>query len=277
MSKARARSLDDRIGDSIDLMKSIAYSQNILVEQQEQLIVSHSATANLLKDMNINLFTVMNTTDTILGVSRRIESMVSAYSKGSYLSILTQALFDPWCVLYAYIILHPVAPVPLEYFASTWQFVLLLYRIPLVREDCKSSIALLPTLSGSLTLYFTSPYKAIYCLYWLNRQFVYGVAAAAAAAAAQQTEFQIVLREPSCPYEPPKLLVCYAENGLQTILESIRFVGSYVYTSGIATHALMLFDMERAIFGGLLAAMYMAIVRWMCSFLPFKMGACRGT
>lgn len=232
MSKARARSLDDRIGDSIDLMKSIAYSQNLLVDQQEQLLASHNATASLLKDMNINLFTVMNTTDTILGVSRRIESMVSAYSKGSYLSILSQALFDPWCVLYAYIILHPVAPVPLEYFASTWQFVLLLYRIPLVVEDCKSSVALLPTLSGAVTLYFTSPYKAIYCLYWLNRQFVYGVVAAAAAAAAS-TEIQ--LRSPaSCPYEPPKLLVCYAENGLHTILESIRFVGSYVYTSGIA-------------------------------------------
>jgi len=122
--------------------ESILASQEQLESQKRlEVVASHT-------DMGIH--TILKTTSAILGITQRLEQ----YRSGRY------TLLDEWLIFWIFFILHPLAPQAMELFGSCMLYVLTAYRI----------WNIVP-ISPSLYSYFTSPYKAIFLLYWFTDEY----------------------------------------------------------------------------------------------------------
>jgi len=251
--KKPARSIDERLDDIQDyvveqlaIVKAIATSQALAMEQQAQALNLQHVADNLLRKANVSLVSVIKTTDTILGITKRTEALVSAISRRDGWSFATFTL-DPWACLYAYMLLHPVAPRIMERIASVWQFVLLAYRVSDAFHDIVLSAELMTSVSGLVTLYLTSPYKAIYYLYWLNRSFVIR------GEHTELTTISITVALPSCSiHVTPASLVCVADYTVATIGSTLLSVKDYVTHSEIFVQMSILWALEMAIWYGAL-------------------------
>ena len=247
--KKPARSLDERLDDIQDyiieqlaIVTAIATSQAIAVEQHAQTLNLQHTADSLLRKANVSLVSVIKTTDSILGITKRTEALVSAASRRDYWSFLSFTL-DPWACLYAYMLLHPVAPRILEQAASVWQFVLLVYRISDVFRDTTASVKQMTSLGGLVTLYLTSPYKGIYYLYWLNRSFVGGGMEYPAS-----ESLSITLSSPVCePHMTATALVCVADFTVASIGRILISVKQYISHSEIVAQFYILWALEVAI------------------------------
>lgn len=247
--KKPARSIDERLDDIQDYMveqlaivKAIATSQALAVEQQAQTLNLQHVADNLLRKANVSLFSVIKTTDSILGITTRTEALVKAISRRDGWTFAAFTM-DPWACLYAYMLLHPIAPRISEQIASAWQFVLIAYRISDAFRDIVSSAKNMTSVSGIVTLYLTSPYKAIYYLYWLNRSFVDD-------ATGHQTmrPISITLSLPMCPiHMTPKALVCIADYTVESIGILLTSVKDYVSHSEMFVQLSILWVLEVAI------------------------------
>jgi hypothetical protein len=251
--KRAARSLEERLDDIQDyvveqlaIVKALATSQAIAVEQQAQALTLQHVADNMLRKANVSLVSVIKTTDTILGITKRTEALVSAASRRDYWSFATFTL-DPWACLYAYMLLHPIAPRIAEQIASIWQFVLITYRISDVFRDILLSAKQLTSLSGLVSVYLTSPYKAIYYLYWLNRSFVL------IAEHTALTTLSITIALPTCSmHVTPAALVCLADYTVTTIGTTLLSVKDCVTHSEIFVQISILWALEMAIWYGAL-------------------------
>ena len=272
MQGQRIRSLEERlnnmqesIAEQLNILKALALSQALAVEQQDQTFFAQMNADSLLRKVNVNVNTVIKTTDSILGISKRTEALVKAVARRDY-STIGSLLLDPWFCLYAYMLLHPLAPSLLEAAASVWQFILFAYRLRYLITDIKQSSGHLTTLGGIVTLYLTSPYKALYYLYWLNRAFVYGEIQAT-----QTLVFDLSLPLPACSLElAPKNLVCAAEflvNSTAILLQKLKIT---LKNSDVATQISTLIRLEWVIWYSILYAIYSLITQGLYSMLPSR-------
>ena len=247
--KKPARSLDERLDDIQDyvveqlaIVKAIATSQALAVEQQAQTLNLQHVADNLLRKANVSLVSVIKTTDSILGITTRTEALVKAISRRDGWTFAAFTM-DPWACLYAYMLLHPVAPRIVEQIASIWQFVLIAYKISDVFHDIISSAKHMTSFTGVVTLYLTSPYKAIYYLYWLNRSFVRDNAEHQPVAL-----LSIEFPMPVCPIHiTPTALVCIADYTVASIGATLASVKDYVSKSEIFVQLSILWALEVAI------------------------------
>ena len=272
MQKQRARNLDERLDDmqeaiteQLTIVKALATSQALAVEQQGQTFLAQMNTDSLLRKVNLNVVTVVKTTDSILGISKRTEALVTAARNRDYWTFAGLFL-DPWCCLYAYMILHPVAPIITERLVSVWQFVLLVYRLLSFVEDVLRSAIVATSASGLITLYFTSPYKALYYLYWLNRAFVYGEIQA------RGLTFDLTLPAPTCSLEiSSKSFVCAADFTVTyagLVLSSFK---TALMNSDVAMQLSTLFSLEWLIWYSILHMIYEYITGALYSMLPTRL------
>jgi len=251
--KRPARSLDERLNDIQDyvaeqlaIVKALATSQALAMEQQAQTLALQHVADNMLRKANVSLVSVIKTTDAILGITKRTEALVSAVSRRDGWSFAT-FIVDPWFCLYTYMLLHPIVPRTVEQIASVWQFVLLTYRISDAFRDIVLSARQLTSLTGLVTLYLTSPYKAIYYLYWLNRSFVIRGEHTAL------TTLSITIALPTCSmHVTPAALVCVADYTVATIGSTLLSVKDYVTHSEIFVQMSILWALEVAIWYGAL-------------------------
>ena len=102
--------------------------------------------------MNTGFDGLLKTTGTILGITQRLEN----YREGRYM-----ALLDEWLVFWTFFLVHPFAPRTSELFGSVMIYVLAMNRM-------RQVVPVYPT----LYCYFTSPYKAIFLLYWFTNEFI---------------------------------------------------------------------------------------------------------
>jgi hypothetical protein len=248
-------SIDDRIDnlqeyivEQLQLVKEVAFSQAVMAEQQAQAACAQMAATDLLKYVRVDVVRIVKTTDSILGISRRLSALMNAYSRGSYASMMAFTL-DPWLCLYLYIMLHPVAPKVTEFAASYWQFVLFAHRLLYIWPDLKSIF------SVGLILYFTSPYKAVYYLYWLNRAFVHGTL--------QRLEVPYVFQDPpaaACRFGlGPAELICAADYTVSRIGHTGSEIKSYIFHSELSGEVIELAYLEWT--------MWVGILQWICSMI----------
>jgi hypothetical protein len=261
----RLDDLHESITEQMMILKAIATSQALAVEQQGQIFIAQMNADTMLRKVNLNVITVLKTTDSILGISKRTEALVRAARARDYYAVLG-LLLDPWFCLYAYILLHPVAPVILENAASVWQFVLFAYRLSSFLKDGQSSLAMIG-ISGITFLYFTSPYKALYYLYWLNRAFVYGEI--------QNTRaliWTVELPNIECTDDMnSKTLVCLADftvNSLYIVLNSLK---TALMNSDVALQVWTLIQLEWAIWHSIFYAIYRLCISSLYSILPSRL------
>lgn len=267
------RSLDERLDDLQDsvieqlcILKALATSQALAVEQQGQTFLAQIQADTLLKKVNANVCTVVKTTDSILGISKRTETLIRAVRHREARTLLTLCM-DPWFCLYAYMLLHPIAPSFLEQMTSVWQFVLLLYRCTSVIDDGKQSVLYGTSLGGILFLYATSPYKALYYLYWLNKAFVYGELTAAPALA-----LTLPITFPDCaPAMHPTSLVCLADYTVEALSLGLASFYSAIQNSEIAVQISALVALEQAIWYGFLYSIYSSILQGLYARLPTRL------
>ena len=273
MQKQRARNLDERLDDlqeaiteQLTIIKALATSQALAVEQQGQTFLAQMNTDSLLRKVNLNVVTVVKTTDAILGISKRTEALVKAAAKRDYWTLL--GLFvDPWCCLYAYMLLHPIAPITVEHIASVWQFALFAYRLGSIAEDIIRSALTATSLGGVVTLYFTSPYKALYYFYWLNRAFVYGEIQASRGFA-----LDLTLSLPNCPYElRARSFVCIADYTVSSVGLVLYSLKTAIMNSDVAMEVSTIFSLEWAIWYSILKAIYDCITGALYSLLPARL------
>jgi hypothetical protein len=270
MQKQRARNLDERLDDmqeaiteQLMIIKALATSQALAVEQQGQTFLAQMNTDSLLRKVNLNVVTVVKTTDSILGISKRTEALVTAARTRDYWTFAGLFL-DPWCCLYAYILLHPVAPISTERIISAWQFILFAYRLASIVEDIIRSAMIATSLGGVVTLYFTSPYKALYYLYWLNRAFVYGEIQAS-----RGLIFDITLPVPACSKElSAKSFVCVADFTVTCTGLALYSLKTAIMNSDVALELSTLFSLEWAIWYSILKFIYDCIAGALYSMLP---------
>jgi hypothetical protein len=272
MQKQRARNLDERLDDmqeaiteQLTIVKALATSQALAVEQQGQTFLAQMNTDSLLRKVNLNVVTVVKTTDSILGISKRTEALVTAARNRDYWTFAGLFL-DPWCCLYAYMLLHPVAPIITERLVSVWQFVLLVYRLLSFVEDLLRSAIVATSASGLITLYFTSPYKALYYLYWLNRAFVYGEIQA------RGLTFDLTLPAPSCSLEiSSKSFVCAADFTVTSAGLVLSSFKTALMNSDVAMQLSTLFSLEWLIWYSILHMIYEYITGALYSMLPTRL------
>ena len=273
MQKQRARSLDERLDhlqdcivEQLSILKALAVSQALAVEQQGQTFVAQMNAETLLRKVNLNVVTVIKTTDSILGISKRTEALVRATRSRDYWTLIG-LLVDPWFCLYAYMLLHPIAPVTLESIASVWQFVLFSYRLLSFMEDILRSAFMATSLGGVTVLYFTSPYKALYYFYWLNRAYVYGDIEAT-----HGLFFNLSLSLPGCSQEiTPKSLVCAADYTVSSVTHILQAVKNTLVNSDVAIQVSTLFRLEWMIWYSILHSIYTLIARFLYSMLPARL------
>jgi hypothetical protein len=106
--------------------------------------------------MDMGIYSLIKKTDIIIGLTQRLQ----VYKSGNYL----QLLLDEWTVFFAFFLLHPFLPKTMELFGSVMLYVLTANRLWICRTAWYKT-----TITG---FYFTSPYKAIFLLYWFVNEYV---------------------------------------------------------------------------------------------------------
>jgi hypothetical protein len=261
----RLDDLHESITEQMMILKAIATSQALAVEQQGQIFFAQMNADTILRKVNFNVATVIKTTDSILGISKRTEALVRAANTRDYWTLIG-FLLDPWFCLYTYMLLHPVAPVILENTASAWQFILFAYRLSSFVKDGRSSLTMIG-LSGITFLYFTSPYKALYYLYWLNRAFVYGEIQNARAIV-----LTVELPNLECTHDiNSKTLVCLADFTVNSVYIVLNALKTTLMNSDIALQAWALIQLEWAIWHSIFYAIYRLCITSLYSILPSRL------
>jgi hypothetical protein len=280
-TKNTVDSIDDKLDhlqrymmEQLEIARATAYSQAIVIEHQNRILQSHDTIHGLVSTMKFDVGTLLKTTNQILGITQRTEAIVRSYRTKSLATTCALILFDPWIILYAYLIFHPVFPHTMETFVSAWQFALLAYRVPMAIQDLQLAAGSMTSLSGILSVYLTNPYKAIYILYWMNRQFVlngYTKTLSPFSEKGWSPGPEYVCGAGQLRY----VLVCNADYIVQWILYCALLIWSYCFNSGLITHVRLILDFERGVFGSLLSSIQKAILHCICSMIPFKVGPCR--
>ena len=129
--------------------ETLAITRESILANQAQ-IESHQRLEVVATHTDTGIHTIIKTTGLILGITQRLEQ----YRSGRY------TLFDEWLVFWTFLVLHPIVPSTLELFGSCMLYVLTLNRL----------FHLIPVYP-SLYSYLTSPYKAIFLLYWFTNEY----------------------------------------------------------------------------------------------------------
>ena len=269
--KGPARNLDDRLDDlqdylaeQLNIIMAIAASQALTAEQQTLIFEAQTNTDTLVRRVNLNVITVVKTTDSILGITSRTETMVRAIRQRDAWSLINLA-FDPWLCLYMYIGLHPFASVFIERVTSVWQFVLLQYRlINLLKDAC--AMTAVTSVGAIFHLYFTSPYKAIYYLYWLNRAFVYRDIVAI-----HGNTVSIQFPELTCSMPiTTDSLMCLADYTVDSLGHVVKGFRGVVTNSEVWLQLSVLKDLEWMIWATVLSYIYSQIAQLFYNALPSR-------
>ena len=129
--------------------ETLAITRESILANQEQ-IESQKRLEVVATRSDMGIRTILKTTATILGITQRLER----YRSGRF------TLFDEWLVFWIFLILHPLYPLVMEFFGSCMIYVLTVHRVWNVAP-----------ISLTLYSYFTSPYKAIFLLYWFTNEY----------------------------------------------------------------------------------------------------------
>lgn len=164
-----------------ELSKNVAtVGQDVLTVGQDVATVGKDVRgiAELTSKMNLVLQSVDSgvkkiglVTDQILGITTRTEALMKTFRRGGIRGIIQGILFDEWLIFYMYMILHPYAPTTTEMFSSVWVGVLAARRFMKLRGDMKKGEIITFSFAGIVNNYLTSPWKAIYLMYWYNQKF----------------------------------------------------------------------------------------------------------
>ena len=178
-----------RVEDRVtELQKSV----NQLLEQQAAMMSSQASTEQVasriqnvtnetkatqsimkrvLNRVDVGVKQIGAVTNQILGITQRTEKLAKTFRNKGARGVIQQVLFDEWLIFYMYMILHPYAPVSSEMFGSVWVGVLAARRFMMLRGDMSKGEIVSFSVGGMINNYFTSPWKAIYLMYWYNQKF----------------------------------------------------------------------------------------------------------
>lgn len=154
----------------LELHRVSLASHASLQESQRRLETAATAAEEGQLTIQQRLQTLLATTGKILGVTTRTERLVGALRRGNVRAAAAALLLDEWTLLFCTILLRPFFPAPVESFVAVWQFVLFAQRVWWLPADLREGRLVVPSLGGLLANYFTSPWKALFLLYWLNHR-----------------------------------------------------------------------------------------------------------
>lgn len=141
-------------------------------ESARRLEQGQSAMSTVLKRVNVGVRGLVTTTDKILGITQRTEQHLKTLRNRGRTAFVYDLVFDEWIMLYLYLLLHPLAPLTTEGVMAWWQFALTIRRGSSLYREFRESRLIQMSVSGVMYTYFTSPWKAIYLIYWYNKRFL---------------------------------------------------------------------------------------------------------
>jgi hypothetical protein len=125
----------------------------------------------VLDRVDVGVKQIATVTNQILGITQRTEKLAKTFRNRGARGIIQEVLFDEWLIFYMYMLLHPYAPTTTELFGSVWVGVLAARRFMKLRGDMRKGEILAFSVAGVVNNYLTSPWKAIYLMYWYNQKF----------------------------------------------------------------------------------------------------------
>jgi len=148
-SEALIRSLIEMVTENLAIARASIVAHEQLLKSQDRIETTNSR-------MDMGIYSLIKKTDIIIGLTQRLQ----VYKSGNYL----QLLLDEWTVFFTFFFLHPFVPKTMELFGSIMLYVLTGHRLWICRSAWyKTTIT---------SFYFTSPYKAIFLLYWFVNEYV---------------------------------------------------------------------------------------------------------
>lgn len=164
--------------EAIAQLRAVLQSQAATEETQariQNVAESTKSTQTIMKRVldrvDVGVKQIGAVTNQILGITQRTEKLARTFRNRGVRGIIQAVLFDEWLIFYMYMILHPYAPTTTEMFGSVWVGVLAARRFMKLRGDMKKGELITFSVAGIINNYLTSPWKAIYLMYWYNQKF----------------------------------------------------------------------------------------------------------
>lgn len=158
-SKRLEMTRDDRIERLIRQLVEMV-TENLAISREtigthERMLTSHEKIETTNSRMDMGIYSLIKKTDIILGFTQRLQ----AYKSGDYYYLL----LDEWTVFFTFFFLHPFFPEVTELIGSVMLYALSVHRLLICRPFWQKTTV--------LGFYFTSPYKAIFLLYWFLNEY----------------------------------------------------------------------------------------------------------
>lgn len=135
-------------------------------------LAQQTGMSKIVAAINTNVKGLMLTANQILGITTKTHALVQTIHRRGLGAGVSQLILDEWLMFYLYFMLHPLAPISTEVIMSVWQFALVINRSRFIIKDFREGNIIPFSLGDAPRIYFTSPWKAIFLIYFYNMKFL---------------------------------------------------------------------------------------------------------